>query len=101
MFIITLFALTWRGPRFQEADQMKYSEIHLPENECPPRSLIVNAAGGMGLCNQLDLFSYGLVLASLSNRTLCVHGFKTEYSRSHEVPIEEILDINATNEKIA
>ena len=100
LFGFALFASQWT-PALSEADQMRYSEHLLPENECPTRSIVVNAAGGMGLCNQLDLFSYGLILASLSNRTLCVHGFKTEYSRSHEVPIEEILDINMTNEKLA
>jgi hypothetical protein len=98
--LIILFSLEWRAA-LSEADQMRYSEIHMHENECPPRSIIVSAAGGMGLCNQLDLFVFGLVLASISNRTLCVHGFKTEYSRSHEVPVEEILNINATNENLA
>ena len=76
--LIILFSLEWRAA-LSEADQMRYSEIHMHENECPPRSIIVSAAGGMGLCNQLDLFVFGLVLASISNRTLCVHGFKTEY----------------------
>lgn len=79
---------------------MRYAEHLLSENDCPEQSLIVSASGGMGMCNQIDLIAYGLELARLSRRTLCVFQFRTEFSRSHEVPVEDIIDINITNRNL-
>lgn len=101
-FVLVHLLLLVRVPSIDaESDHMKYSEVLLPENDCPERSLIVSASGGMGMCNQIDLMAYGLELARLTERTLCVYNFRTEYSRHHEVPVEEIIDINATNDKLA
>ena len=83
-----------------EPDIMRYAEHLMPENNCPDNSLIVSASGGMGLCNQIDMIAYGLEVARVTQRALCVHSFRTDYSRSHEVPVEEIIDINATNDKL-
>jgi hypothetical protein len=81
-------------------DIFLFSEKLLYENDCRSPSLVVSASGGMGLCNQINLIAYGMELARLTGRNLCVYGFRPQFHRFHEVPIEDVIDINATNAKL-
>ena len=76
--------------------------LHREEHQCHDRNnIVVTFSGGMGYRNQMDTVSKAIFVGFLTNRSVCMPHFSSDFRSPPDIAPHYFIDMNETNQKLA
>jgi hypothetical protein len=76
--------------------------LHELLHQCDSRrNIVVTFSPGMGYRNQMDTISKAMFIGTLTNRSICLPYFSSDYRQPADISPQHFIDLKATNDNLA